>query len=36
MQIITLSLGGIKAPAYRKGVPGMDDLIEPFGEEVFV
>lgn len=36
MQMITLSLGGIKAPAYRKDVPGVEDLIEPFGEEVCV
>ncbi|KAJ9060508.1 hypothetical protein DSO57_1030164 [Entomophthora muscae] len=26
-------ISGIKAPAVRKGVPGMEDLIEPYSEE---
>jgi staphylococcal nuclease domain-containing protein 1 len=33
-QVITVLLSGIKAPAVRKDVPEMEDLVEPFGEEV--
>ncbi|KAJ3417103.1 hypothetical protein HDV05_006962 [Chytridiales sp. JEL 0842] len=32
-QYVNLSLTGIKAPAYRQGVPNVEDLIEPYGEE---
>jgi staphylococcal nuclease domain-containing protein 1 len=32
-QNITLTLSGVKSPGYRKDVPGVDDLIEPFGSE---
>ncbi|KAL2918318.1 hypothetical protein HK105_202245 [Polyrhizophydium stewartii] len=32
-QMITLSLTGIKAPVYRKDMPNMQDLVEPFAEE---
>lgn len=33
MKVIVLGLGGIKAPVYRKDIPGVEDLIEPLGEE---
>ncbi|KAJ3381528.1 hypothetical protein HDU92_005292 [Lobulomyces angularis] len=32
-QTITLVLSGIKAPIYRKDVPGFEDQEEPYGEE---
>jgi staphylococcal nuclease domain-containing protein 1 len=32
-QFINASLSGIKAPTFRKDVPNMSDLIEPFSEE---
>ncbi|KNC97787.1 uncharacterized protein SPPG_06784 [Spizellomyces punctatus DAOM BR117] len=32
-QYITLMLSGIKAPAYRKGVPNVEDLVEEYSEE---
>ncbi|RKP40139.1 hypothetical protein BJ085DRAFT_24850 [Dimargaris cristalligena] len=32
-QSVVLFLSGIKCPIVRKGIPGMDDLVEPFGEE---
>lgn len=32
-QYITLSLSGVKAPSYRKDVPNLPDIIEPFGAE---
>ncbi|TPX39996.1 hypothetical protein SeMB42_g01617 [Synchytrium endobioticum] len=32
-QYVTVIVSGIKAPAYRKDVPGSDDLIEPYSEE---
>lgn len=32
-QNVTLVLSGIKAPSFRKDVPGVTDLVEPFGEE---
>ncbi|KAJ1967855.1 hypothetical protein IWQ62_001594 [Dispira parvispora] len=32
-QAVTVFLSGIKSPIVRKGVPGLDDLVEPFGEE---
>ncbi|KAI8813003.1 hypothetical protein BJ742DRAFT_752189 [Cladochytrium replicatum] len=32
-QYITLMLSGVKAPIYRKDVPGTEDLVEPYAEE---
>ncbi|KAI9205801.1 uncharacterized protein BJ171DRAFT_499628 [Polychytrium aggregatum] len=32
-QLITLQLSGVKAPIYRKDVPGVPDLLEPYSEE---
>lgn len=32
-QSIMLQMSGIKAPIVRRGVTGMEDLVEPFGEE---
>lgn len=32
-QYITLSLSGIKSSIYRKGIPNVPDLVEPFAEE---
>ncbi|KAJ1921848.1 hypothetical protein IWQ60_006657 [Tieghemiomyces parasiticus] len=32
-QSLVLFLSGIKSPIVRKGIPGMDDLVEPHGEE---
>ncbi|KAJ2650345.1 hypothetical protein IWW40_002522 [Coemansia sp. RSA 1250] len=32
-QMVTLMLSGVKAPMVRTNVPGMPDLVEPFGEE---
>ncbi|KAJ3335235.1 hypothetical protein HDU93_006087, partial [Gonapodya sp. JEL0774] len=30
---LLLQLAGVKAPVYRKDVPGIEDLLEPFAEE---
>ncbi|KAJ3083740.1 nuclease domain-containing protein [Quaeritorhiza haematococci] len=32
-QYVTLSVSGVKAPIYRKDVPGVEDLVEPYAEE---
>jgi staphylococcal nuclease domain-containing protein 1 len=32
-QYVNLTLTGIKAPAYRVGVPNVEDLVEPYSEE---
>ena len=32
-QTATVMISGIKAPIVRSGIPGMEDLIEPFGYE---
>ncbi len=32
-QYLNVNISGIKAPTVRKGVPDVEDLIEPFGEE---
>jgi staphylococcal nuclease domain-containing protein 1 len=32
-QMITMCIAGIQAPVCRVGIPNMEDLIQPFGEE---
>lgn len=31
--MITLSLAGIRTPILRRGVPDVEDLVEPYAEE---
>lgn len=32
-QVCVVQLAGIRTPTFRKGVPGVEDQVEPFGEE---
>ncbi|KAI9018274.1 hypothetical protein DFJ74DRAFT_621755 [Hyaloraphidium curvatum] len=32
-QVCAVQLAGIRCPAFRRGVPNVEDLVEPFGEE---
>ena len=31
--LITLGLAGVKTPVLRRGIPNLQDLVEPFAEE---